>query len=102
MRLSRVVIRRYSVLTPAEEHYRALVFTKTPFTDVKPNVSDASLRAIKEIGFPCMTRVQALAIPAALGGKDVLISARTGHGKTLAFGIPLFEALLKETSGAQG
>ncbi len=48
-----------------------------------------------------MTRIQALALPAALKGTDVLIKAKTGHGKTLAFGIPLFEFLLANR-GAQG
>ena len=87
-------------LTEAEQAYRAQVFTDVPFTDVE-GLSDASLRAIKQFGFPTMTRIQALAIPAALKGRDVLIRAKTGHGKTLAFGVPLFECLLG-TNNAQG
>mmetsp|Transcript_5495 Transcript_5495/g.17309 ORF Transcript_5495/g.17309 Transcript_5495/m.17309 type:complete len:562 (+) Transcript_5495:1173-2858(+) len=35
------------------------------------------------------TDVQRRAIPAALGGKDVLALARTGSGKTIAFGLPM-------------
>jgi superfamily II RNA helicase len=85
-------------LTEAEQQYRSQVFTNTPFTDV-PGLSEASLRAIKQFGFPTMTRIQALAIPAALQGKDVLIRAKTGHGKTLAFGVPLFECLLASRGG---
>lgn len=37
--------------------------------------------------------IQALTIPDALGGRDVLGKAKTGAGKTLAFGLPLVERL---------
>jgi superfamily II DNA/RNA helicase len=37
--------------------------------------------------------VQELVIPAALTGRDVLVSSPTGSGKTLAFGLPLIERL---------
>src|SRR5260370_32224290 len=42
------------------------------------------------------TPVQAAAIPQALEGKDVLATAQTGTGKTLAFLIPVIEKLLKD------
>ena len=42
------------------------------------------------------TPVQAAAIPQALAGKDVLATAQTGTGKTLAFLIPVMEKLLKD------
>jgi ATP-dependent RNA helicase RhlE len=42
------------------------------------------------------TPVQAAAIPQALEGKDVLATAQTGTGKTLAFLIPIIERLLQE------
>lgn len=44
------------------------------------------------------TPVQALAIPPALAGKDVLGTAQTGTGKTLAFLIPIVEMLRREPS----
>src|SRR6267143_1620763 len=46
--------------------------------------------------FTTPTPVQAAAIPQALEGKDVLATAQTGTGKTLAFLIPVIEQLLKE------
>src|SRR5713226_8342564 len=46
--------------------------------------------------FSTPTPVQAAAIPQALEGKDVLATAQTGTGKTLAFLIPVIEQLLKE------
>src|SRR5271163_4864505 len=46
--------------------------------------------------FSIPTPVQAAAIPQALEGKDVLATAQTGTGKTLAFLIPVIEHMLKE------
>jgi len=45
--------------------------------------------------FEIPTPVQAAAIPQALNGKDVLATAQTGTGKTLAFLIPIIEQLLR-------
>ena len=45
--------------------------------------------------FTTPTPVQAAAIPQALAGKDVLATAQTGTGKTLAFLIPAMEHLLR-------
>src|SRR5204863_4129662 len=56
--------------------------------------------------FTTPTPVQAAAIPQALEGKDVLATAQTGTGKTLAFLIPVIEKLLsqpaKPDSGKSG
>jgi ATP-dependent RNA helicase RhlE len=48
--------------------------------------------------FSIPTPVQAAAIPHAIEGKDVLATAQTGTGKTLAFLIPMMERLLRRTS----
>ena len=45
--------------------------------------------------FTIPTPVQAEAIPEALAGKDVLATAQTGTGKTLAFLIPIMEHMLQ-------
>jgi superfamily II DNA/RNA helicase len=37
--------------------------------------------------------IQALALPIALGGHDIIGQARTGTGKTFAFGIPLLQRI---------
>jgi len=44
------------------------------------------------------TPVQAAAIPQALEGKDILATAQTGTGKTLAFLIPTLEKLVKNSA----
>jgi ATP-dependent RNA helicase RhlE len=48
--------------------------------------------------FTILTPIQERAIPPALEGKDVIGTAQTGTGKTLAFLIPLIEMLLREPS----
>lgn len=48
--------------------------------------------------FSIPTPVQAAAIPQALEGKDVLATAQTGTGKTLAFLIPIMERLLQQNA----
>src|SRR5450755_4156773 len=52
--------------------------------------------------FSIPTPVQAAAIPQALAGKDVLATAQTGTGKTLAFLIPVIERLLKPVQPEAG
>ncbi|KAJ9163118.1 hypothetical protein P3X46_022822 [Hevea brasiliensis] len=56
-------------------------------------LSEPTLKAIQEMGFQYLTKIQARAIPPLLIGKDVLGAARTGSGKTLAFLIPAVELL---------
>src|SRR5436190_18622071 len=48
--------------------------------------------------FSIPTPVQAATIPQALAGKDVLATAQTGTGKTLAFLIPIIEHLLQQNA----
>lgn len=56
-------------------------------------LSEPTLKAIKDMGFTKMTKVQAKTIPPLLAGRDVLGAAKTGSGKTLAFLIPAIEML---------
>src|SRR6266508_1138126 len=51
-------------------------------------------------GFVTPTPVQAQAIEPALNGRDVVATAQTGTGKTLAFVLPLLEAVLRQPNGA--
>ena len=51
--------------------------------------------SIAKLNYKTPTPIQAQAIPVALTGKDILGTAQTGTGKTLAFGIPIINFLLK-------
>jgi len=53
-------------------------------------------RALAAQGIKHPTDVQAKTIPAVLAGRDVLATAQTGTGKTLAFLLPLAVRLLQE------
>ena len=52
-----------------------------------------SLRAVADQGYTEPTPVQAQAIPAILTGRDVLVGAQTGTGKTAAFVLPMIQTL---------
>ncbi len=60
------------------------------------------LRTLKKVGYVQPTPIQAELIPDALDGYDVIGQARTGTGKTAAFGIPLIEMLEARGQGPQG
>lgn len=51
------------------------------------------LRALEEMGFEEPSPVQEKAIPVQLTGKDVVVQALTGTGKTGAFGVPLVQRI---------
>lgn len=57
---------------------------------------NAALCSVLPAGLKHPTRVQQLAIPAILAGRDVLALSQTGSGKTLAFGLPLLQILLQQ------
>ena len=64
---------------------------------------DARLqRAAARLGYRAPTLVQAEAIPVALAGKDVLLRASTGSGKTAAYGLALLQRILSARAGASG
>jgi ATP-dependent RNA helicase DeaD len=64
-------------------------------------LSDVMLRALEKVAYVTPTPVQAGIIPRALAGADVLGQARTGTGKTAAFGIPILERLQEHQRGKQ-
>lgn len=50
-------------------------------------------RAVEVLGFTELTPIQAHAVPPLLLGQDVIAQARTGSGKTVAFGLALLSRL---------
>jgi len=53
-------------------------------------------QALQGLGFTTPTPVQEQSIPAALEGKDLLVSSQTGSGKTAAFLLPTLNALANQ------
>jgi ATP-dependent RNA helicase RhlE len=62
---------------------------------IAPNI----LAALDKLGFKTPTPIQAKSIPPAIEGKDMVGLAQTGTGKTLAFGIPMIQAVLAGRKG---
>ncbi len=65
-------------------------------------ILEETKKAIDALGFEELTPIQALAIPEAVKGIDIIGQAQTGTGKTFAFGIPMIEKIntsLRETQG---
>jgi superfamily II DNA/RNA helicase len=54
------------------------------------------LKSVLEAGYETATPVQMQAVPAALTGRDLLVSSHTGSGKTAAFLLPSIQRLQAE------
>ena len=65
-------------------------------------LSPALLRSLAAMGYARMTPVQAASLPPILAGQDVIAQARTGSGKTAAFGLGLLARLDAAQSRVQG
>jgi len=63
-------------------------------------LSDAIVRAVTEAGYTAPTPIQAKAIPAVLGGGDLLAGAQTGTGKTAGFTLPVLHRLSTDKVGS--
>jgi superfamily II DNA/RNA helicase len=67
-------------------------------TFVELGVDPRIVRALNESGIERTFAIQALTLPIALGGADLIGQARTGMGKTLGFGVPLLQRLAQDDS----
>ncbi len=68
--------------------------TETTFADL--GLEPALLEALEDLGFENPTPVQAAAIPPLLAGRDIVGRARTGSGKTAAFGLPTLQRITRD------
>src|SRR5215475_1414953 len=58
------------------------------------------MQGVRQAGFTLCTPIQAHTLPIALAGHDVAGQAQTGTGKTAAFLIAMYQALLTRPPGA--
>ena len=66
-------------------------------------LSSPLLKAIQDSGYAEPTPVQKKAIPMILNGSDMVVSARTGTGKTAGFTLPILELLnMRKSSRKNG
>src|ERR1700694_3105364 len=66
-------------------------------TFAKLGVRDEIVRALGEDGIEHPFAIQELTLPLALAGDDLIGQARTGMGKTFAFGVPLLQRITTDT-----
>ncbi|MGP5390416.1 DEAD/DEAH box helicase [Glutamicibacter arilaitensis] len=67
---------------------------KQRFADLK--VREDIVASLSEAGIEYPFPIQALTLPVALGGNDIIGQAKTGTGKTLGFGIPALQRVVRE------
>ena len=89
-------------VTPASDLAEPLSLLEASLRDGEPvpeafaalGVRPSILRALAELKFVTPSEIQALLIPRAMAGVDILGQARTGTGKTLGFGVPLLQRIV--------
>ncbi len=73
--------------------------TSTTFSSL--HLKTPMLKNLASLGYTAMTPIQAHTLPLILAGKDVIAKAKTGSGKTAAFGIGLLSSLEVSSSRVQ-
>ena len=82
--------------SPVIEEEKNFSSEEISFEDL--GLDEITLTAIQKKGFVHPSPIQVLAIPRLLGGEaNVIARARTGTGKTAAFGLPLVQTLRNES-----
>jgi ATP-dependent RNA helicase DDX56/DBP9 len=71
-----------------------------PFAQCEFGLDRRLTKAVAKMRFVHATLVQLHCIPLALQGKDLLVRARTGSGKTAAFALPLLHKILQHKQDA--
>ncbi|HJG78881.1 MAG TPA: DEAD/DEAH box helicase [Brevibacterium senegalense] len=66
--------------------------TQQTFADF--GVADPIVEALSDAGITSPFPIQAMTLPVALSGADIIGQAKTGTGKTLGFGIPLLQRVI--------
>lgn len=62
-------------------------------------LGDNIVRALADLGAAAPFAIQAATIPEIIAGRDMLARGRTGSGKTIAFGAPMVENVLRGQAG---
>ena len=69
-------------------------FSNKKFSDF--SINSSILSNLERLGYEKATQVQSESIPIALNGEDIIGSAKTGSGKSLAFLIPAIQKIYEE------
>jgi ATP-dependent RNA helicase DDX18/HAS1 len=88
---SQVLVNKQDSLNSLEKN--ELFFSEKSFDDL--NLTEFTLKALNEKKYIKATEIQAKCIPVAMKGGDLMGTAKTGSGKSLAFLIPAVELLFR-------
>ncbi|CAH0520059.1 unnamed protein product [Peronospora belbahrii] len=80
--------------------HETLLDGQKPFAACEFGLDRRLSKAVAKMRFVHATLVQMHCIPLALQGKDLLVRARTGSGKTAAFALPLLHKILQQKQDA--
>ena len=69
--------------------------------DEKYGISKEIVKALNDLGYETLTKVQEAVLPLIFARKDVVVKAQTGSGKTAAFAIPVCEKIEIEQKNPQ-
>jgi ATP-dependent RNA helicase RhlB len=72
---------------------KATLFTEQTFDDL--DLPESIRRAVDDLGFTNLTKVQSEVLPMSLAGRDVVAQAQTGSGKTAAYLLTVFAHILR-------
>lgn len=73
---------------------------KKPTFEALPLTAETQ-KALLDMGYLHPTPVQLAAYEPAVRGKDLIVQARTGTGKTTAFGLPMIDQIVRKSGGLQ-
>ncbi len=76
-----------------EPDHQGTLFTDQTFDSLE--LPDEIRRAVDDLGFTRLTKIQAEVLPISLAGRDVVAQAQTGSGKTAAYLLTIFTHLLR-------
>ncbi|MEE9555457.1 MAG: DEAD/DEAH box helicase [candidate division Zixibacteria bacterium] len=86
--------------TTLERHSRRSANKKMENGFYSLGIAPSLLKEIDRFNFANPTPIQKEAIPAGIRGDDIIAIARTGSGKTIAYGVPMLQRLSKMKRGA--
>ncbi|WP_392562383.1 ATP-dependent RNA helicase DbpA [Orbus sturtevantii] len=72
-----------------------------PMTFTQLSLNSSLQDNLASLQYLTMTPIQALTLPAILAGKDIIAKAKTGSGKTAAFGLGILSAITVESYAVQ-
>ncbi|CAL9104914.1 DEAD-box ATP-dependent RNA helicase 48 isoform X1 [Musa acuminata AAA Group] len=88
----------YAYDTTRRDAEEESLLTKKRFDEC--GVSPLTIKALTDAGYIRMTVVQEATLPVCLDGKDALVKAKTGTGKSAAFLLPAIETVIKATQSS--